>query len=413
MNYILKKREMNNVFQELVSKYQLSMNEIAYEPQQEKTSSLIAKLYMTEDFLIDLQFIKGDLFRQTRKNTGTTVSYGTNEIIPIFKVIPSVYARKWHPFYVFFYEFDEKTLMDYSLLVYALIETLRKYKKTSDRIENLDILSRKNSVSNILKFESMKSNFFRMDVDNYEEDYALLVNDILHNFKESLKVIGKKISEENIRYRKRKNEYENYIHEIIDIFGEVCAISIDFWCDNDGDLSIGDLKKMFLNNIRSLSVFDCIKGYIGNWDFSIEKKLYFRCIFFVYNYSFYDVEVVQKEIINYWEQGLLFNSEKNISDQIIMYANSSFLAYSSNKLKKSTIVSKEEGCTRFINEFYDIVLNYIVVSEKYFYPSILRVLLLDATSKTYKEKIIPQEKLLLDKYGASRSFRGHLRKPKN
>ncbi|WP_312057777.1 hypothetical protein [Acinetobacter courvalinii] len=149
---------------------------------------------------------------------------------------------------------------------------------------------------------------------------------------------------------------------------------------------------------------------MGNWDFNIERGLYFRCIFFISNNGFYDVGVVQEELKNYWEQGLFYNSTKVFPITLLRYADSSFLAYSSDKLRTSLITSHERGSKRFMDEFYDIVLNYIVVSEKYFYPAILRSSLLHATSKIYEQEMPLNEKLLLDKYGASRSFRGNIRK---
>ncbi|MBK0063463.1 MULTISPECIES: hypothetical protein [unclassified Acinetobacter] len=413
MKYIVRKKEIYIIFNELVAKYSQAMNEIIADPQDRRIIDLIYELHTVEDFLNDLQFIKGDLFRCTKKHIGTHISYATNDFEPSFKIIPSIYARKLYPFSPLFFDlekYNEKSLRDFSMTLYLFIETLKKYEKPKGKMSIVDTIFQSNSLSNYVKFDFLKINFYRMKIDNYEESYARLLNSIVYDFKFNLKFNSRKINENNTKYRKRKSEYEIYVDQIISEYGKISAISLDFWCEDDKDLNIGDLKTSFLNNIRSLSVFYCVKGYVGNWDFNVERGLYFRCIFFISNNGFYDVGVVQEELKNYWEQGLFYNSEKIFPKHLLRYADSSFLAYSSKKLTTSVITSHEKGSKRFIDEFYDIVLNYIVVSEKYFYPAILRSSLLHATSKIYEQEMPLNEKLLLDKYGASRSFRGHIRK---
>ncbi|WP_312057778.1 hypothetical protein [Acinetobacter courvalinii] len=248
MKHMVRKKEIYLIFQELVAKYDQAANEIIFDPQGRRIIDFIYELYTVEEFLSDLQFLKGDLFRCTKKYIGTHISYGTNDFEPFFKIIPSICARKLYPFSPFFYDFEkykEKSLRDFSLTLYAFIGALENYEKPKRKISVRDNIYQSDNISNYVKFDFLKINFYRMKIDSYEEDYARLLNSVVYDFKLKLKYNSKKINESNAKYRKRKKEYDAYVDQVIGEYGRVFAISLDFWCEDDKELKIGELKNFF------------------------------------------------------------------------------------------------------------------------------------------------------------------------
>lgn len=404
--------EICYVFDELISRSHQVGN-----AESDNLIEYLEKIKNKELFIVDVFRSKGVVAQKSKMQERVDFSQSENDYIPVFKSRPSFFAKKWFPYKPIFESFDVHRMdwlerYELSLRLVILLRIINRYVRDSEAYSESD----KASISEILLFETIDNRDGRLELDKASLAEFQLIEKILHEYIEEAgkSSIKKFFQYEQARFNKKIREYKYYIQDLITNFGDLYAISIDFWWDvpaNPTNIQKSDLKKKFFNNLRSHSDFEVIKGYVGLWEYSAEKALYFRCIFFCTKSKMHSIDYTIEGLISYWEQGFASKSDERSAGKVIYSAELSPLAYSKSSLNQHTILLNSKN-KALLEDFYNIVLNYIIISEKYYYPIELQIELL-AFSPILHQKENDDSGFSLKKYGPSRSFRGHLRRPKN
>ncbi|WP_166170748.1 hypothetical protein [Acinetobacter sp. SA01] len=407
--------EINYVFDELISKYQQLSNS--------DSNHLIEYLQKTknkEHFIADIFRSKGVMVQKSKLQEGVDFSEPENEYIPVFKFRPTTLAKKWFPYEIIFESFDvnkEEGFDRYELSI-ELVKFLRIINKYV-RGAGANFTNGKASISDILLFEAIDNRIGQLKFEELSLAELQLVEKILCVFIEELEkpMIKNYLQYERARFNKKIREYKSYIQNLLNNFGDLYAVSINFWWDghiNHMDSQKNNQKKQFFNNLRSYPDFEAIKGHVGLWEYSDEKGLYFRCIFFCANSKKYNKDSLIEGLLRCWEQAFALKSNGRLTGKVIYSAELSHLAYTKSKSLNQPITLLSQNNKVLLEEFYNIVLNYIIISEKYYYPLELQMELLVLSPVLKQGENKNEDKgFILKKYGPSRSFRGHLRKPKN
>ncbi|MGL3056151.1 hypothetical protein [Acinetobacter nosocomialis] len=402
--------EISYVFDELISR-NLQINNL----ESEDLIAYLEKIRRKELFIIDILRSKGVMAQKSKIQESIEFNQYENIHIPIFKFRPSLFAKKWFPYQPIFEPFylrkeDGLNRFELSQQTILLLRIIKKYMRDSKVYSEKD----KASISEILLLESIDNKINRLELEQVALGELQLIEKVLKEFiDEAEKPSIKKYSQyEKARFNKKNREYKSYVQELMTVFGEMYAISINFWWEGKTDTIDGqksNLKKKFFNNLRSHYDFDVIKGHIGVWEYSHERGLYFRCIFFCVKSKHHSIDYTIESLIGYWEQGFANKSEGRVAGEIIYSAELAPLAYTKSASLNQPIILLNNKNRKLLENFYNIVLNYVTISEKYYYPIELQVELLVLSSFLDQDKS-DDNGFNLKKYGPSRSFRGHLRK---
>lgn len=405
--------EINYVFDELISKYQQLSNS--------DSDHLIGYLQKTknkEHFIADIFRSKGVMVQKSKLQEGVDFSEPENEYIPVFKFRPTTLAKKWFPYEIIFESFDVNKAEGFdrcelSIELAIFLRIINKYERGS----GANFANGKASISDILLFEAIDSRIDQLAFEELSLAELQLVEKILCVFLEELEkpMLKKYLQYERARFNKKVREYKSYIQNLLNNFGDLYAVSINFWWDgliDHMDSQKNNQKKQFFNNLRSYPDFESIKGHVGLWEYSDEKGLYFRCIFFCAKSKKFSKDSLIEGLLRCWEQAFALKSNGRLTGKVMYAAELSPLAYTKSKSLNQPITLLSQNNKVLLEEFYNIVLNYITISEKYYYPLELQMELL-VLSPVLNQEENEDEGFMLKKYGPSRSFRGHLRKPKN
>ena len=405
--------EINYVFDELISKYQQLSNS--------DSDHLIGYLQKTknkEHFIADIFRSKGVMVQKSKLQEGVDFSEPENEYIPVFKFRPTTLAKKWFPYEIIFESFDVNKAEGFdrcelSIELAIFLRIINKYERGS----GANFANGKASISDILLFEAIDNRIDQLAFEELSLAELQLVEKILCVFLEELEkpMLKKYLQYERARFNKKVREYKSYIQNLLNNFGDLYAVSINFWWDgliDHMDSQKNNQKKQFFNNLRSYPDFESIKGHVGLWEYSDEKGLYFRCIFFCAKSKKFSKDSLIEGLLRCWEQAFALKSNGRLTGKVMYAAELSPLAYTKSKSLNQPITLLSQNNKVLLEEFYNIVLNYITISEKYYYPLELQMELL-VLSPVLNQEENEDEGFMLKKYGPSRSFRGHLRKPKN
>ncbi|WP_139243532.1 hypothetical protein [Acinetobacter kyonggiensis] len=405
--------EISYVFDELIGRHLQTNN-----TESENLIAYLEKIRRKELFIVDTFRSKGVMAQKSKIQEGIDFSQSENEHVPVFKFRPTTFAKKWFPYQTIFEPFNvrKEEKVNRSELSIALLIFLRIINKY-ERGAGANFENGKAPISEILLFESIDNRIDQLKLEELSLDELKLIEKILCVCIEELEksTIKKYLQYEHARFNKKIREYKFYIQNLLKHFGDLYAISINFWWDgyiNHLDREKNNQKKQFLNNLRSYPEFESIKGHVGLWEYSDEKGLYFRCIFLCSKSKKYCKDYLSEGLLSYWEQGFARKSNGRLTGKVIYSAELSPLAYTKSKSLNQPIALISNSNKALLEDFYNIVLNYITISEKYYYPIELQVELL-ALSSTLNQEKNGDYGFMLKKYGPSRSFRGHLRNPKN
>lgn len=373
-----------------------------------------------ELFFNDLEVLKTNLFIERGSYIRNT-EFGIENIEEPKKLyIPTQYAKKWFPFTFIFENFFYRNQIE-EFMFLEVSQRFRLfyfyYNLSLVRIRQQDnefyYDETKRDDIPIFRFQSMKVQLSNLpDIHSLDSKHIELINLMVHEYRVRLKE-QKKYKNIDSSFNKKRNEYICYTKDLLAEFGGLHAFSMEFFLENDYhrfDYSI--IKSKFLNRIRSIGGLDVVVGYLGNWEFNSLNGIFFRVVFFVPKKKVVNVQNVIDLMIYHWEiQGDV--SDNELISKIRFKAKSSCISASIPSLNTVHCVIRNEKSVLFDN-FVNSVINYTTLTEKYFFPAELQIFIFTYMPKDKKKQ---NEKGQYDienlKYGFSRSFRGHVKKPKN
>lgn len=425
LNFSTKERVINNTFEEMIARWSVSG---FYHPKliKEQWVTDLEKLRNVEVFLNKIEGLKSDLFVLgplfVRNKEGITAE----KIEQAEKVFyPTQYAK------------DESMLSSvFGNLTYLTQFEIYLVNELSPRISlffdkddaNFRKLKKLNNAYILEKPDERNIDLkFRLLHKLVEQAEGLKLDTIPKLDTEVIEFLNKKVSTykgklADIRHTKnldssfqeKKRKFDEYFIDLLGTYKKLYLFSLNFFIKgpSDGKFNLAQIKKDFFNSFRSNSNLKSIVGYMGTWEFDYKNDFYFRVIFFVDDRAAEEQLSIVNTMIHYWES---FNCTRRTNE----YSHFRFIAEVSNiSESKSSLripmcrIGKNNN--RLISDFSDRVINYITLSEKFFFPAELQILIFEQLPEEKKKKseqgIYRVENL---QYSFSRSFRGHLKKPKN
>ena len=375
-------------------------------------------LRLIELFISDLENIKGELF--INRGNALRNSIQGYELKNIYKI--TRYAEKWFPFDFLFKE----NLVYLGSSKYFLVELSPRFfllfyyynfniNLAEGENYNFKIFKQENEIINGVKINLIKLKIlfksFKLvsNINEMNDRQMELINEIVFSYRNFNK---KPINKYDYNFSKKRDGYIEYFLRLLNKYNGLYLFSINFYIQNDyKTFNIPKIKKDFFNLLRSNQKLSSIVGYIGTWEYCKKYGYFFRVIFFVPRKKIDEPKELLDALIHLWETlDLSNNPERNTLN---------FNAEPSN-ISESLEILKSPYCVigkknqALISAFIESAINYTVLAEKYFFPAELQIFIFEHMSENMKKKNL-NGKYVIDKLNKSfsRSFRGHLKVPKN
>lgn len=424
LNLSTKEKIINNTFDEMIARW--TANGFYHKGLVENEwMTNLEKLRKIEIFLNNIECLKTDLFvagpTYVRNVEGV---YLDNPAHVKTLFYPTQYAKDSFLLEYFFGNlsylngFEIYSVRELSTRIFLFLDESDSNFKQIIKINNAYELVEFSQKNTDFKMKLMKKVFqesgelLPYEISELDTDVIRYLNKKVSTYKERLAAIRSKKNLESSFLKKRK-EFHQYFDELVNKYKKLFVFSLNFYLSgNSGKFNSAEIRKDFFNSFRSNPNLKSIVGYMGTWEFDYKNDFYFRVIFF----AEYNVSEEQLSLVNTmtycWE---VFNCIGRTQK----YARLKFSAELSN-ISESKARLKMPMCVigknshKLIADFSDSVINYMTLLEKYFFPAELQIFIFDHMAEEKKKKNA-EDKYLVEnlQYSFSRSFRGHLKIPKN
>lgn len=425
LNFSAKERVINNTFDEMIARWRVSG---FYHPKliEEQSMTNLEKLRNVEVFLNKIEGLKSDLFVSgplfVRTKEGATLK---NIEQPEKVFYPTQYAK------------DELMLSSvFGNLTYLAQFEIYSVNELSPRIglffdkndANFRELRKLNNSYVLVSPDERNMNLkLRMFYKRVEQAEGRKLDTMPELHTEVIEFLNKKVSTykeklaavrhtQNLdsSFQEKKRKFDKYFIDLLCTYKKLYLFSLNFFIKgpSDGKFNFAEIKKDFFNSFRSNSNLKSIVGYMGTWEYDGKNDFYFRVVFFVEDKLAEEQLSIVHTMIHSWESFNFTRRTKKYS-HLFFTAEMSNISESKKSLRVP-ICRIGKNNNQLISDFSDRVINYITLSEKFFFPAELQIFIFEHLPEDKKKKsergIYRIENL---QYSFSRSFRGHLKKPLN
>lgn len=263
----------------------------------------------------------------------------------------------------------------------------------------------------LFKVKHLPHDFFPDKVENLAVEQAAWMNEFINAYRQDIRYIKARKQDDQIR--EKYQAYCDYVESVIKQNEGSFIFTMRFKVSNRNHVegcSISEIKKQLFNKMRSYENLALISGYIGFWEVDESMNLAFRCYFIVPD-NFESVEEWTDNITYYWED-ILFEdlAEKYHWNRanLSFRAESLVLSQVERELNIFSLkVSKRNS--RLINKIREKIVAYVVLSDFYFSPFGLQILL-HAESNFNRQSVFESMQIKIDGNNKiSKVFRGHIK----
>lgn len=333
-----------------------------------------------EVFIAYILHYKSDLFRRAPSRRDNNFEFGCTNLSSVF-ISYDFFEYSCGNRQVFFYDYQR-----YSINLQMFVNVL--YAQNSEHKTAIWIREQVDSYGNTptyLLTDDKLSNSTKENINLFVNTLRSTLTKVEHEKK--LKVLIKKT---NTKFR----DYNNYIDEIFDKYGDLSFVCVELSLGAKGlntttlgnaaifeadspCINLAEFKDKFLNNARNVDPLSRMVGYIGKWEWSVIKYgLYFRIIFIFPTSELGDMSALQHEINFYWCEKITFGHGLCHHAPIAVAPAKFKKPYC--HIKKSNVKEREA--------FKERAVGYITKSEKFYYPVELKNLLNSLKTEKVSER---------------------------
>lgn len=423
LNFSAKERVINNTFDEMIARWSVSG---LYHPKliKEQWMTNLEKLRNVEVFLNKIEGLKSDLFVPgplfVRNIEGITVK-NIEQAEKVF--YPTQYAKDESMLssvfgnLTYLAQFEIYSVNELSPRIGLFFDKNDANFRELRKLNNTYILERPDERNINLKLRLLHKKLVeqaegrKLDtIPKLETEVIEFLNKKVSTYKEKLVTI-RHTKNLDSSFQEKKRKYDEYFIDLLCTYKKLYLFSLNFFIKgpSDGKFNLAQIKKDFFNSFRSNSNLQSIVGYMGTWEFDYKNDFYFRVIFFVDDKAAEEQLSIVNTMIHYWES---FNCTRRTNEysHLMFTAEVSNISESKSSLR-IPVCRIGKNNNKLISDFSDRVINYITLSEKFFFPAELQIFIFEQLPEEKKTKngqgIYRVENL---QYSFSRSFRGHLKK---